>query len=38
VDLDTTPDAGRKTVVEPPLDEIPHQVAHQDFRVTAGKK
>jgi hypothetical protein len=38
VNLKASPDTGRKAVVEAPLDEIPHQVAHKYFRITARKK
>lgn len=37
VDFDTTPDAWRETVVEPSLDEIPHEIADQDLRIGSGK-
>lgn len=38
VNLDTTTDAGRITVIEAPLDEIAHQVTHKNFRIIARKE
>jgi hypothetical protein len=38
MNLDASPDAGRKSVVEAPLDEIPHQVARKNFGIAARKE
>jgi hypothetical protein len=38
VKLDAFPNPGRIPIVQPPLDKVPHHVAHQGLRIGPGQK
>ena len=38
LEFKAAPDAGRKALIETPLDEVPHEVADEEFRFRAGEE